>query len=35
MFAKLDGLYDRYRELSEAIAQPEIIQDQGPKTTIR
>ena len=27
MFAKLDGLYDRYRELSEAIAQPEIIQD--------
>ena len=27
MFKKLDALTDRFRELSEAIAQPEIIQD--------
>ena len=27
MFTKLEALSDRYRELSEAIAQPEIIQD--------
>lgn len=27
MFDKLDSLSDRYRELSEAIAQPEVIQD--------
>ncbi|MBR5961954.1 MAG: peptide chain release factor 1 [Clostridia bacterium] len=27
MFTKLESLSDRYRELSEAIAQPEVIQD--------
>ena len=27
MFKKLEALSDRYRELSEAIAQPEVIQD--------
>ena len=27
MFTKLETLSDRYRELSEAIAQPEVIQD--------
>lgn len=27
MFEKLDALYDRFQELSEAIAQPEVIQD--------
>ena len=27
MFTKLENLSDRYRELSEAIAQPEVIQD--------
>ena len=27
MFAKLEALYDRFHELSEAIAQPEVIQD--------
>jgi len=27
MFEKLEALYDRYRELSDAIAQPEVIQD--------
>ena len=27
MFDKLDSLADRYRELSEAIAQPDVIRD--------
>ena len=27
MFEKIEALYDRYRELSDAIAQPEVIQD--------
>ena len=27
MFDKLDALADRYAELSEAIAQPEVIRD--------
>ena len=27
MFKKLEALSDRYRELSEAIAQPEVIRD--------
>ena len=27
MFEKLEALYDRFRELSDAIAQPEVIQD--------
>ena len=27
MFKKLEALSDRFRELSEAIAQPEVVQD--------